>query len=97
MVAREPRLDRCQEPVRGAPHCGRLAVWARGASKLTLAVRPSGSTTVAYLEPVSKITAAVDELRGAGVTAEVIVKKPGEVPRSLGKAVRVRDLRPKEA
>jgi phenylacetate-CoA ligase len=32
-----------------------------------------------------------------GVTATVRVKKPGEVPRSQGKAVRVRDLRPKAA
>ncbi|MDH4190426.1 MAG: phenylacetate--CoA ligase [Betaproteobacteria bacterium] len=30
-----------------------------------------------------------------GVTAEVRVKNPGELPRSQGKAVRVRDLRPK--
>ena len=30
-----------------------------------------------------------------GITAEVSVKKPGEIPRSQGKAVRVRDLRPK--
>ena len=30
-----------------------------------------------------------------GVSAGVVVKKPGEVPRSQGKAVRVRDLRPK--
>jgi phenylacetate-CoA ligase len=28
-----------------------------------------------------------------GVTCEVAVKSPGEVPRSEGKAVRVRDLR----
>jgi phenylacetate-CoA ligase len=32
-----------------------------------------------------------------GITAEVHVKKPGEIPRSQGKAVRVRDLRPKGA
>jgi len=32
-----------------------------------------------------------------GVSASVVVKKPGEVPRSQGKAVRVRDLRPKPA
>jgi phenylacetate-CoA ligase len=32
-----------------------------------------------------------------GVTAEVRVKSPGEIPRSQGKAVRVRDLRPKSA
>ena len=30
-----------------------------------------------------------------GVTAEVVVKESGEIPRSAGKAVRVRDLRPK--
>ena len=32
-----------------------------------------------------------------GVTAEVAVLAPGALPRSQGKAVRVRDLRPKEA
>ena len=32
-----------------------------------------------------------------GITTDVVVKKPGEIPRSLGKAVRVRDLRPKGA
>jgi phenylacetate-CoA ligase len=31
-----------------------------------------------------------------GVTTRVVAKKPGEVPRSQGKAVRVRDLRPKK-
>ena len=30
-----------------------------------------------------------------GITTDVVVKKPGEIPRSMGKAVRVRDLRPK--
>ncbi len=29
----------------------------------------------------------------AGVSAAVVIKDPGEVPRSEGKAVRVRDLR----
>jgi phenylacetate-CoA ligase len=32
-----------------------------------------------------------------GVTADVVVKGVGEIPRSQGKAVRVRDLRPKLA
>jgi phenylacetate-CoA ligase len=32
-----------------------------------------------------------------GVTTDVLVKKPGEVPRSQGKAVRVRDERTKLA
>jgi phenylacetate-CoA ligase len=30
-----------------------------------------------------------------GITCEVAIKRPGEVARSQGKAVRVRDLRPK--
>jgi phenylacetate-CoA ligase len=30
-----------------------------------------------------------------GITTDVIVKNPDEIPRSQGKAVRVRDLRPK--
>ena len=31
-----------------------------------------------------------------GITTSVLVKKPGDIPRSMGKAVRVRDLRPKQ-
>jgi len=30
-----------------------------------------------------------------GITTDVVVKEPGEIPRSMGKAVRVRDQRPK--
>jgi phenylacetate-CoA ligase len=32
-----------------------------------------------------------------GLTCRVVVKGPGEMPRSQGKAVRVKDLRPKAA
>ncbi|MCX7960655.1 MAG: phenylacetate--CoA ligase [Burkholderiales bacterium] len=32
-----------------------------------------------------------------GITTDVVVKAPGEIPRSQGKAVRVRDLRPRSA
>jgi phenylacetate-CoA ligase len=32
-----------------------------------------------------------------GISADVFIKSPGAIPRSQGKAVRVRDLRPKEA
>ena len=32
-----------------------------------------------------------------GITTDVVIRKPDEIPRSQGKAVRVRDLRPKEA
>jgi phenylacetate-CoA ligase len=31
-----------------------------------------------------------------GISTQVVIKLPGEIPRSQGKAVRVRDLRPKE-
>jgi phenylacetate-CoA ligase len=31
-----------------------------------------------------------------GITVDVVVKQPGDIPRSQGKAVRVRDLRPKD-
>jgi phenylacetate-CoA ligase len=31
-----------------------------------------------------------------GVSAEIVVQEPGSLPRSQGKAIRVRDLRPKE-
>ena len=31
-----------------------------------------------------------------GISTQVVIKLPGEIPRSQGKAVRVRDLRPKD-
>jgi phenylacetate-CoA ligase len=31
-----------------------------------------------------------------GISTDVVVKMPGEIPRSMGKAVRVRDLRPRQ-
>ena len=51
--------------------------------------------------PTAELRAAVGESvrhhikSTVGVTADVVVKEPGEIPRSMGKAVRVRDLRPK--
>ncbi|MCU0897399.1 MAG: phenylacetate--CoA ligase [Burkholderiales bacterium] len=52
--------------------------------------------------PAERYGAAAQEVRHhvksmIGVTADVTMKRPGEVPRSQGKAVRVRDLRPKPA
>jgi len=56
-------------------------------------------------QSVEGTAAAYERLAGAarhhiksmiGISADVIVKKPGEIPRSQGKAVRVRDLRPKQ-
>ena len=50
--------------------------------------------------PASRLKALADGARHhiksmIGLTADGVVKKPGEIPRSQGKAVRVRDLRPK--
>jgi len=52
--------------------------------------------------PAERYGAAAQEVRHhvksmIGVTADVTMKRPGEVPRSQGKAVRVRDLRTKPA
>jgi len=55
---------------------------------------PQGSAE-AYRKIAERVRYQIKSL--IGVTTEVTVKKPGEVPRSQGKAVRVRDLRPKLA
>ncbi len=49
------------------------------------------------MRPCQSIAQAVTHHLKAmlGITCDVVVKRPGEVPRSQGKAVRVRDLRPK--
>jgi phenylacetate-CoA ligase len=49
----------------------------------------------AYRQLAERVRYQIKSL--VGVSTEVTVKKPGEVPRSQGKAVRVRDLRPKLA
>ena len=49
----------------------------------------------AYRQLAERVRYQIKSL--VGVTTEVVVKKPGEVPRSQGKAVRVRDLRPRPA
>jgi phenylacetate-CoA ligase len=48
----------------------------------------------AYVDVVRDVAHHIKSM--VGVTVEVHVKAPGEIPRSQGKAVRVRDLRPKE-
>jgi phenylacetate-CoA ligase len=53
------------------------------------------SDDAAYRQLAERVRYQIKSL--IGVTTEVTVKKPGEVPRSQGKAVRVRDLRPKLA
>ncbi|MFH1044747.1 MAG: phenylacetate--CoA ligase [Pseudomonadota bacterium] len=79
-----------------APHY-QLVVERKGAlDHLTIEVE-----TVPNVVPTPELRAVVGEsVRHhvksiVGVTADVLVKEPGEIPRSMGKAVRVRDLRPK--
>ena len=65
-----------------------------------LVVERKGNLDELTIEVESEDAAAAERVRHhvksmVGVTAGVVVKKPGEVPRSQGKAVRVRDLRPK--
>ena len=70
-----------------------------------LVVARNGSLDELVVEiEAATLEQALEELEGRvrhqiksmiGVTTRVVAKKPGEVPRSQGKAVRVRDLRPK--
>jgi phenylacetate-CoA ligase len=65
-----------------------------------LVVERKGSMDELTIEIESEDTGAGERVKHhvksmVGVSASVVVKKPGEVPRSQGKAVRVRDLRPK--
>jgi phenylacetate-CoA ligase len=53
-----------------------------------------GVDATAYAAAARQVAHHVKSL--IGITADVLVKKPGEIPRSQGKAVRVRDLRPKD-
>ena len=67
-----------------------------------LVVERKGSLDELTIEVESEDPTAAERVRHhvkslIGVTASVVVKKPGEVPRSQGKAVRVRDLRLKNA
>ncbi len=81
-----------------APHY-QLVVERRGnLDELTIEVEvaPSVSLSDESLRAVAeRVRHQVKAL--VGVTTDVTVKRPGEVPRSQGKAVRVRDLRPKLA
>jgi len=81
-----------------APHY-QLVVEREGAmDRLTVEVEIApglSGTANAYPVIADRVRHHIKSL--IGVTAEVKVKQPGELPRSQGKAVRVRDLRPKPA
>ena len=75
-----------------APHY-QLVVERRGSlDELTIEVEAASAGAI-FAEIEKQVIHHVKSR--VGVSAAVIVKKPGEVPRSQGKAVRVRDLRPK--
>ncbi len=81
---------------RVSPHY-QLVVERKGAlDHLTLEVEASPDTTHDESTYGSIARAVVHHLKSLlGLTCSVVVKRPGEVPRSQGKAVRVRDLRSK--
>ncbi len=76
-----------------APHY-QLVVERKGAmDHLTVEIEIAPASAAAH---ATVAQAAKHQIKAMiGVTAEVVVKNPGEIPRSQGKAVRVRDLRPK--
>jgi len=80
-----------------APHY-QLVVERKGAmDHLTVEVEiaPALSGTMAAYDVIGeKVRHHIKSM--VGVTTEDVVKQPGDIPRSQGKAVRVRDLRPKE-
>ena len=75
-----------------APHY-QLVVERHGALD-ELTVEIEAASTTAAGDALAKEVAHHIKSR-VGVTARVSLKQPGEIPRSQGKAVRVRDLRPK--
>jgi len=77
-----------------APHY-QLVVERRGAmDHLTIEVEAAEAADEAGRKALA--AAVGHRVRSmVGVTCDIVVKGPGEVPRSQGKAVRVRDLRPR--
>ncbi len=77
-----------------APHY-QLVVERKGAmDHLTVEVEIAPASAAAHPLVAQAVKHHIKSM--IGVTAEVVVKQPGEIPRSQGKAVRVRDLRPKQ-
>jgi len=75
-----------------APHYQLVVERAGSLDELTVEVEAL-SLDAASAELEARVRHQIKSL--IGVTTKVVAKKPGEVPRSQGKAVRVRDLRPK--
>jgi phenylacetate-CoA ligase len=78
-----------------APHY-QLVVERRGSlDQVTLEVEASPGVASCEFDAIAR-DAAHHVKSLAGITVDVRVRQPGDVPRSQGKAVRVRDLRPKQ-
>ena len=79
-----------------APHY-QLVVERKGAMEhLTVEVEiasPLAAVASAYSVVAEQVRHHIKSM--IGVTTEVVLKQPGDIPRSQGKAVRVRDQRPK--
>jgi phenylacetate-CoA ligase len=80
-----------------APHY-QLVVERKGSLDQVTVEIEAAQDVVADAQTYARIArAAQHQIKSmVGISTEVLVKKPGEIPRSMGKAVRVRDLRPKQ-
>ena len=78
-----------------APHY-QLVIDRRGSlDHMTVEVEARRGVSPAAFESIARDVAHhIKSL--IGITTDVVVKQPDEIPRSQGKAVRVRDLRPKD-
>jgi phenylacetate-CoA ligase len=77
-----------------APHY-QLVIERRGSlDHVTVEVEAErGVDSAAYERIAKEVTHHIKSM--IGITTDVVVKPAGAIPRSQGKAVRVRDLRPK--
>jgi len=77
-----------------APHYQIVLTRAGALDRMTLEVEAASAAPLDDESLAKRADAVRQHVKSmVGVTCEVTVKRPGEVPRSEGKAVRVRDLR----
>jgi phenylacetate-CoA ligase len=79
-----------------APHYQIVLTREGALDAMTVEVEIAPDARMTDADRVRKADEAVHHIRSLiGVTCKVVVKSPGEVPRSQGKAVRVKDTRKK--
>jgi phenylacetate-CoA ligase len=77
-----------------APHYQIVLTREGALDAMTVEVEPASDASLDDSERARKADDVARHLRGTiGLTCKVVVRSPGEVPRSQGKAVRVRDHR----